>query len=261
MTGYPEPNQALRAFLKTNHARVLDEVADERVSQDAKWGEQNHPDVPTDDPTEWVRGHYASQADVWKVINDNRVKDGTLTWDGILLEEVYEALAETDPALMRAELVQVAAVAVAWIEAIDRRVAKARESYWGPNGTPPLEQQEKRKSITAGKFITKDSGAREEFESGARRDTQEGKPRYALIPAGPLKRLAEQMARGAVKYGEDNWTKGMPASRFLESLMRHVEAYRLGDHEEDHLAAVLFNAMAIMHFEGTTWDDLNGVST
>lgn len=109
-------------------------------------------------------------------------------------------------------------------------------------------------------FVTKDSGAREEFDSGARRDTQDGKPRYDLVPAGPLKRLAEQMARGAVKYGPDNWTKGMPSSRFLASLMRHVEAYRLGDREEDHLAAALFNAMAIMHFEGTDWDDLNGVS-
>lgn len=106
-------------------------------------------------------------------------------------------------------------------------------------------------------FVTVDSGQREEFESGARRDTQDGKPRYDLIAPAPLKRVAELMARGAVKYGDHNWMKGMPASRFLASLMRHVEAYRLGDRDEDHLAAAVFNALAIMHFEGTNWDDLN----
>jgi len=105
-------------------------------------------------------------------------------------------------------------------------------------------------------YVTKDSGQREEYDSGARRDTQEGKPRYDLIAAAPLKRVAELMARGAVKYGDNNWAMGMPSSRFMASLMRHVEAYRLGERDEDHLAAVVFNALAIMHFEGTNWDDL-----
>lgn len=44
-------------------------------------------------------------------------------WRHILDEEVAEALAETDPERLRAELVQVAAVAVQWIEALDRRAA------------------------------------------------------------------------------------------------------------------------------------------
>ena len=45
---------------------------------------------------------------------------GAHSWDAILLEEVFEALAEADPVRRRAELVQVAAVAAAEIEAIDR---------------------------------------------------------------------------------------------------------------------------------------------
>lgn len=105
-------------------------------------------------------------------------------------------------------------------------------------------------------FITKDSGEREDFTSGARRDTQDGKPRYDLIPPIPLKRLAELYARGAEKYGESNWTKGMPSSRFLASLMRHLEQYRDGETDEDHLAAVVFNAFGIMYFQDTDWDDL-----
>jgi hypothetical protein len=105
------------------------------------------------------------------------------------------------------------------------------------------------------RFVTKDSGERQQFATGAKRDTQTGKPRYDLIPPGPLKRLAELMARGAEKYGDGNWTQGMPTSRFMASLLRHAEAYRAGDRDEDHLAAVCFNAFAIMYFEGTEHDD------
>lgn len=105
-------------------------------------------------------------------------------------------------------------------------------------------------------YITKDSGAREEYTSGAKRDTQEGKPRYDLIPPGPLKRHAELMARGAEKYDAHNWTKGMPVSRFVASAQRHLEQYRAGDRSEDHLAAVAFNVYAVMFFEGSEWDDM-----
>jgi hypothetical protein len=50
-------------------------------------------------------------------------QEGTTTWKHILREEFLEAMAEEDPEQLREELVQVAAVAVAWIEAIDRRAA------------------------------------------------------------------------------------------------------------------------------------------
>ena len=46
---------------------------------------------------------------------------GRGTWQQILEEEVLEAYACASDVELRAELVQVAAVAVAWIEAIDRR--------------------------------------------------------------------------------------------------------------------------------------------
>lgn len=98
-------------------------------------------------------------------------------------------------------------------------------------------------------FITKDSGSRQEFESGMVRDTQEGKPRYDLIPTGPLKRLADLYARGAEKYDDDNWKKGQPYSRAYASLFRHLMQWRNGDTDEDHLAAVAWNAFTIMYYE------------
>lgn len=98
-------------------------------------------------------------------------------------------------------------------------------------------------------YVTKDSGARQEFETGSRRDTQDGKPRIDLISPHALTRWGGLMGRGADKYGERNWEKGQPLTRYEASLFRHVVAYMLGDREEDHLAAVLFNAGGIIDHE------------
>lgn len=94
---------------------ALTEIAIERARQDAKWGEQNHPDGTGG----WW--HEQTSAMLAREACQKAAADGTLTWAHVLREEVYEALAEHDPAKLRAELVQVAAVAVAWIEAIDQR--------------------------------------------------------------------------------------------------------------------------------------------
>lgn len=99
------------------------------------------------------------------------------------------------------------------------------------------------------KFQTRDSGKREDFKTGARRDVQEDKPRYDLIPVAALKRLADLYARGAVKYGENNYQKGIPFSRVYASMFRHLIQFREGDISEDHLAAVAWNAFAIMFYQ------------
>lgn len=123
MSGYVNPK------LRT----VLDEVHGERRRQDEKWGQQNHPDVYGPLPHAW-RQRYEARANGWKDDNAARVmeqnargvpSDRNAAWDGILLEEVYEALAEVDPIARRAELIQVAAVAAAEVEAIDRALVAA----------------------------------------------------------------------------------------------------------------------------------------
>ena len=100
---------------------VLADVAAERVRQDAKWGEQNHPDGTG---ISWVLdgGPNAEDAcETYRRITNEAADRGKLTWLDIALEEVAEAFAETDPAKLREELIQTAAVFVAWAEAIDRR--------------------------------------------------------------------------------------------------------------------------------------------
>jgi hypothetical protein len=95
-------------------AAVLAEVAAERARQDANWGEQNHRDGTGGGLMRTI-AHARRQTTEW------HSSIGQLTWHDILREEVAEADAETDPARLRTELIQVAAVACAWIEAIDRR--------------------------------------------------------------------------------------------------------------------------------------------
>lgn len=115
---------------------VLMAVMAERERQDAKWGEQNHPDGTGGwcvlDGGALLRapltgGDRRYEAEEAQADCDLAAREGRLTWRHILLEEVYEALAEDDPARLRAELVQVAAVASAWVEAIDRRQAGGSE--------------------------------------------------------------------------------------------------------------------------------------
>lgn len=100
---------------------ILVDILKERDAQDDRWGEQNHPDVAH--PAS-VACHQEKASD-WKYRNERRVRSGKLSWDGILLEEAFEAAGETDPERLIAELIQVAAVAVAWIEAIKRRTPQA----------------------------------------------------------------------------------------------------------------------------------------
>lgn len=93
-------------------------------------------------------------------------------------------------------------------------------------------------------FVTKDSGQRQEFSTGMVRDVQTDKPRYDLLDRAMLKRWAGLMARGAQKYGEENWRKAETEEemkRFKSSAMRHLFQWLDGETDEDHAAAVLFN--------------------
>lgn len=105
---------------------VLDEIAAERARQHRKWREQNHPDGTGPD-TRPLHGVYHDSrakhlADLFSAITDAAALVGAVTWRDIFLEEVFEAVAEEDPARLRVELIQAAAVATQWAEAIDRRL-------------------------------------------------------------------------------------------------------------------------------------------
>ena len=98
-------------------------------------------------------------------------------------------------------------------------------------------------------FKIKDSGKRQTYPGGAARDTTEGKIRWDLIPIEALKRVAIHYTNGAKKYEVNNWKKGITTERFIESASRHWAEYLLGETEEDHLSAVIFNVLGIIFNE------------
>ena len=95
-------------------------------------------------------------------------------------------------------------------------------------------------------FETKDTGEREKFKTGAQRDRRVGKGRYDLLSTTAIHRWAQLMERGAIKYDANNWRKGMPLGRFLDSALRHLFQTLSNDISEDHPAAVMFNISAYM---------------
>lgn len=91
----------------------------------------------------------------------------------------------------------------------------------------------------------KDSGDRTEFTSGAVRDMHEGKGRFDLIPACVEMQLAKHFERGALKYGENNWQKGIPAHSYIDSAKRHIAKYMDGWDDEDHLISAIWNLVCL----------------
>ena len=88
-----------------------------------------------------------------------------------------------------------------------------------------------------------------QFNTGAQRDTGCNKLRHSLIPHEALDRVAKRYLDGAEKYGENNWTKGMPLSVYYDSAMRHMQAWWSGDENEDHAAAAVWNMLCAMWTE------------
>lgn len=94
-----------------------------------------------------------------------------------------------------------------------------------------------------------DSGDRQEFSTGAVRDAAIGKPRLALVSPYAEERLGQWLRLGAEKYADRNWERGIPFVRCVDSLSRHVIAFKKGLTDEDHLAAIMCNAMFLIHYE------------
>lgn len=96
--------------------RAILQVIDERARQDQKWGEQNHPDAPEDRASLGIAANIDARLET-----DEALERGRLTWAHIAIEELSGAIYAPTDSERRRELVQLAAVAIAWIECIDRR--------------------------------------------------------------------------------------------------------------------------------------------
>ena len=107
---------------------VLAEVGEERERQYTKWGPQHHPDGTNLDNAKYL-------ADKARERCDEAAREGRVTWSYILTEEFLESRAEDpDSAGLRKELLQVAAVCVAWVEDLDSRPSFADVHDLGGEG-------------------------------------------------------------------------------------------------------------------------------
>lgn len=80
-----------------------------------------------------------------------------------------------------------------------------------------------------------------------------GKPRFDLIPAKPMRIIAEVYTMGAAKYADRNWEKGIAYSRIYGAVQRHLNAFWSGqDLDEEsalpHLAHAAWGLLALLEF-------------
>lgn len=102
---------------------LLSRVAQEMQRQLGKWGEQNHASSYGYDVLDDVAHPTAQDAkDLCDGLSAGII-EGELSWTDIFLEEVLEAREEAvggDMEALKEELIQCAAVALSWVESIER---------------------------------------------------------------------------------------------------------------------------------------------
>jgi len=70
-----------------------------------------------------------------------------------------------------------------------------------------------------------------------------------MISPYVMVRLGGHFTAGASKYGDRNWEKGQTFEHVNSSFLRHYNAWLMGETDEDHLIAALWNLHALVHFE------------
>lgn len=100
---------------------IITDVLTERVRQVARWGDRSHADgTGTKRDIDLAR--------IKRAVTQAQARDGDPTWRAIAEEELYKALAESDLERLDAELVQTAAVLVAWLLDVRRRRRELMEN-------------------------------------------------------------------------------------------------------------------------------------
>jgi hypothetical protein len=99
---------------------VFTEILKERINQNKKWGEQNHP-MLADFEINWFPTYSCLET---TLINCRIRLEENKSWFDILLEEFLEAFLEVDIEKQQEKMIQVAAVSVAMIEYLDKKITE-----------------------------------------------------------------------------------------------------------------------------------------
>lgn len=89
-------------------------------------------------------------------------------------------------------------------------------------------------------------------EEGIKFDSD--KLRWDLIPFACIEELAKVYTFGAKKYGDNNWQKVTPKSRYVAAMLRHFCAWQGGESRDPetglfHLSHMVWNGIALLWFE------------
>jgi hypothetical protein len=96
---------------------IYKEFSKERNRQEAKWGPQSHPMFNPEHLSRNIALRKSYQDSC-----DDATKEKKLTWEDILLEEVWEALSEESPYRQWEELIHVGAVVTSMLEDLHRKI-------------------------------------------------------------------------------------------------------------------------------------------
>jgi len=144
----------------------------------------------------------------------------------------------------------------------------------GPTGSDPyrgLMQDGDKFDFSTGKIFNKHTGeeiAKEKckevstFATGAVRDTAKGKAPLSQLDNELLVQTALVLEYGEKKYSRGNWRKGIPYNRCIDSLMRHIAAFKEGEtHDKEtglhHLGHASCNLMFLLRYEADDRTDLD----
>lgn len=58
--------------------------------------------------------------------------------------------------------------------------------------------------------------------------------------------LSKHFEEGALKYGENNWQKGIPIQSYIDSAIRHYLKYKAGWDDEPHDRAFVWNIICLI---------------
>lgn len=84
------------------------------------------------------------------------------------------------------------------------------------------------------------------FPTGAIRSDNRGRERFDFISPLALKELAQFLATTENSFAQTNYFLGIPEEACLESLLRHINDFRINGKKEEAVA-LLFNAVALVH--------------
>ena len=90
------------------------------------------------------------------------------------------------------------------------------------------------------------------MEEGKKNDSE--KARFDLLPTDSLEEVVLVLTRGAKKYGDRNWEKGIRWSRVFSALLRHVYAWWKGERRDtetglSHMAHAICCCMFLLSYE------------